>query len=164
MESTASTRADEDGHASLQITGRVILVGFLGGAAGLAAMAPVLIGLPAFLGQFQADPLLDLAALGRAGGVQPDILTGVLVFTVGGTIGIPLLFVVAGAFLPPRAPRYARGTTFAVIMWTGFVLAFWPGFQASVLFLTLSLIGHVIYGLVLGLVMERLAYIPEHDV
>lgn len=163
MESTGGTHADDD-YASLEINRRVVLVAFLGGGAGLAAMAPVLIGLPAFLGQFQADPLLDLAALGRAGAIEPDLLTGVAVFVVGGTVGIPLLFVVAGAFLPPRQPRYARAVTFALIMWTGFVLAFWPGLQASVLFLTLSLIGHTLYGLVLGLVMERLAYIPEHEV
>lgn len=164
MQSTRRTRAPDDGHAGLEITPRVVLVAFLGGATGLAAMAPVLIGLPAFLGMFQADPLLDLAALGRAAGIEPDLLTGIVVFVAGGTVGIPLLFVVAGAFLPPRQPRYARGATFALIMWTGFILAFWPGWRAAVLFLTLSLIGHLLYGLVLGLVMERLAYIPEHDV
>lgn len=164
MASTGETQAAGDDHASLEITPRVVLVAFLGGAAGLAAMAPILIGLPAFLGLFEAEPLLDLAALGRAAGIDPDLATGVVVFVAGGTVGIPLLFVVAGAFLPPRRPRYARAVTFAGIMWTGFVLAFWPGWRASVLFLTLSLIGHLVYGLVLGLVMERFAYVPEHDV
>lgn len=164
MESTEPSPPAVEEHASLEITPRVVLVAFLGGAAGLAAMTPILIGLPAFLGLFQADPLLDIAALGRVAGLEPDLLTGIAVFVAGGAIGIPLLFVVAGAFLPPREPRAARGATFALIMWTGFVLAFWPGVQASVLFVTLSLIGHLVYGLVLGGVMERFAYIPEHEV
>lgn len=164
MATTEPPHREPPEDATLQITLRVILVSFLGGAAGLAAMTPVLIGLPAFLGQFQADPILDLAALGRVAGLEPDLLTGVGVFVAGGTVGIPLLFVVLGAFLPPRTPRYARAVTFALVMWTGFVFAFWPGWQTSVLFLTLSLIGHVLYGLVLGSVMVRFAAIPEHPV
>jgi len=164
MESTERSTTDGDGHASLQITPRVIAVAFLGGALGLAAMAPILIGLPAVLGLFEPDPLLDVAELGRVVGFQPNLLTGVGVFLLGGSVGIPLLFVVAGAFLPPRSPRAARGATFALIMWTGFALAFWPGPQAAVLFLTLSILGHLVYGLVLGGVMEALAYVPEHEV
>lgn len=157
-------RRDVDRDAGLEINGRVVLAAFLGGAAGLAAMAPVLIFLPAFLGLFRAEPLIDIAELGRVVGLQPSLPLGVAVFVVGGTVALPLLFVVGGAFLPPRKPRAVRGAVFATIMWTGFVIAFWPGWRAAVLFLTLSLTAHLIYGLVLGGVMERLAYIPEHEV
>ena len=79
-------------------------------------------------------------------------------------VALPLLFVVAGGFLPPRGPQVARGPVFATIMWTGFVLAFWPGPRAGVLFAGLSLGAHWIYGYVLATVMQRLAYIPEHPV
>lgn len=150
--------------AGLDITPRVVLVAFVGGAVGLLAMTPVLVGLPAVLGLFQADPLVDVAELGRVLGLEPSPVLGLALFAVGGTIGLPLLFVVVGAFLPPRQPRYARGAVFATVMWTGFVLAYWPGERTGVLFLGLSLAAHLIYGLVLGAVMERLAYVPEHTV
>lgn len=153
-----------DGEPGLAITGRVVLSAFAGGALGLAAMAPVLLALPVFLGLFEEEPLVDVAELGRVVGVEPSILLGLVVFVAGGAVALPLLFVVAGGFLPPRQPRVARGPTFATIMWTGFVLAFWPGEQAGVLFLGLSLGAHWIYGYVLATVMERLAYIPEHPV
>lgn len=163
MESTERP-ASESADAGLRITPRVVLVAFLGGAAGLVAMTPVLVGLPALLGLFEADPLLDVAGLGSVVGVEPDLATGLAVFALGGTVALPLLFVVAGAFLPPREPRALRGVSFALVMWTGFAIAFWPGWRAAVLFLGLSLVGHVVYGLVLGGVMERLAYVPEHAV
>lgn len=156
--------AAPDADAGLEITGRVVLSAFAGGAAGLVAMAPALLGLPAVLGLFQAEPLVDVAELGRVVGVEPSLGLGVLVFAAGGVVALPLLFVVAGGFLPPREPRAARGAVFATIMWTGFVLAYWPGERAGVLFLGLSLGAHWIYGYVLGGVMERFAYIPEHAV
>lgn len=148
----------------LDITGRVVLASFVGGAAGLVAMAPVLIGLPALLGLFRAEPLIDVAELGRVLGLAPSVPLGLVVFALGGVVALPLLFVVVGAFLPPREPRTGRGVTFATIMWTGFVLAFWPGEPAGVIFLGLSLAGHWIYGYALGWTMERLAYVPEHAV
>lgn len=150
--------------ARLDVTPRVVLAAFAGGAAGLAAMAPVLLGLPALLGLFQEEPLVDVAELGRVVGVEPSLALGVVVFAAGGVVALPLLFVVAGAFLPPRSPRAARGAVFATVMWTGFVLAYWPGPQSGVLFIALSLAAHWVYGYVLGSVMERLAHVPEHPV
>lgn len=155
---------DADIDAEIDITLRVVLTAFAGGAAGLLAMGPILFALPAFLRLFRAEPLVDLAALGRVLGLEPSVLLGVVVFAAGGIVGLPLLFVVAGAFLPPREPRAARGITFATIMWTGFVLAFWPGEYAGAIFLGLSLAAHWVYGYVLGQVMQRFAYIPQHAV
>lgn len=155
---------ESDLDAGIDITPRVVLAAFAGGAAGLAAMVPVLFALPAFLQLFRADPLINLAQLGRVLGLEPSLVLGLVVFVGGGTIALPLLFVVGGAFLPPREPRAARGITFATIMWTGFVLAFWPGEYAGAIFLGLSLGAHWVYGYVLGWVMERFAYIPQHAV
>jgi hypothetical protein len=151
----------DDKAASLDITLEVVIAAFVGGAAGLIAMTPVLFGFPAVLGLFQAEPLVDVAELGRVLGLSPNLLRGISVFAVGGTVALPLLFVVTGTFLPPREPRYVRGATFATIMWTGFVIAFWPGERAGVIFLGLSLGAHLIYGLVLGGVIERFAHIPD---
>lgn len=162
--SGAPASQDEDLGAELDITPRVVLSAFAGGALGLIAMVPILFVPPAFLNLFQADTIVDVAELGRALGFEPNLLLGIVVFVGGGTIALPLLFVVAGAFLPPREPRSARGITFATIMWTGFVIAFWPGEYAGVLFLGLSLSAHWVYGYVLGQVMQRLAYVPQHSV
>lgn len=161
--STAATSAD-DGVAALDITPRVVLSAFLGGAAGLVAMVPVLFALPAVLGLFRAEPLVDVAELGRVLGFEPNLPLGVVVFVAGGVVALPLLFVVAGAFLPPREPRTARGVTFATIMWTGFVIAFWPGEDAGVIFLGLALAAHWVYGYALGWVTERFAHVPQHTV
>ena len=150
--------------AELDITRRQLLAAFAGGAAGLLAMAPVLFALPALLGLFRADPLVELAELGRVLGFEPSLVLGLVVFVAGGVVALPLLFVVAGAFLPPREPRYARAITFATIMWTGFVIAFWPGQQAGVLFLGVSLAGHWVYGYVLGRAMDRFAHVSQHTI
>ena len=117
--------------ANLDITGRVVLAAFAGGALGLLAMVPVLVGIPVALGLFQEEPIVDVAELGRVLGLEPSLGLGLVVVALGGTIALPLLFVVAAGFLPPREPRAARGAVFATIMWTGFVLAFWPGWRAG---------------------------------
>ena len=98
--------------------------------------------------------------------LEPSLTNGLLLFGAGGAVVLPLLFVVAGAFLPPRTPRFARGVTFSTIIWTGFVLAFWPGGDSVTvgLFLLFSLLSHWVYGLVLGGTIEYLVGIPEHDV
>lgn len=158
-------RTDAEGReAGLDISVRVILAAVAGGLAGLAAMVPVLLGLPALLGLFRAEPLLSVAELGMVVGLAPNLALGIGVFVAGGAVALPLLFVVAGAFLPPREPRWARGVVFATVMWTGFVIAFWPGVQAAVLFLALSLGAHWVYGLVLGRVVGWLAYVPQHAI
>ncbi|QLD89445.1 hypothetical protein HWV07_10550 [Natronomonas salina] len=158
------TERDADLDARLDITPRVVLVSFLGGAAGLLAMVPVLFALPALLGLFRAEPLVEVAELGRVLGVEPSLALGAVVFALGGVVALPLLFVVAAAFLPPREPRYARGITFATIMWTGFVIAFWPGEYAGVIFLGVSLAAHWAYGYVLGRVTDHFAHISQHTI
>jgi hypothetical protein len=150
--------------AELDIDRRVVAASFLGGAAGLVAMVAVLFALPALLGLFSARPLVDVAELGRVLGLEPSLALGVVVFVVGGVVALPLLFVVAAAFLPPQSPRYARGITFATIFWTGFVIAFWPGQYAGVIFLGVSLAAHWAYGYVLGRVTERFAHVPQHTI
>lgn len=155
---------DERSRTGLDITARVVVAAFVGGAVGLVAMTPVLVGLPALLGVFQADPLLNVAEFGLVLGAEPSLPLGIVVFAAGGVVGLPLLFVVAGSFLPPREPRALRGVVYATIVWTGFVIAFWPGEQAAVLFMALSLGGHWVYGYALGTVMARLAHVPQHTI
>ncbi|SEW27983.1 DUF6789 family protein [Halobacterium jilantaiense] len=143
------------------ITARVVLAAFAGGLAGLVAMAPVVAGVPLVLGVFEVDPLLEVIPL-----VDGGPLVGVLVFALGGVFALPLFFVVTATFLPPREPRWARGVTMSTLFWVTFLYLFWPGGDTltDAVFLVVTLVGHWLYGVVLGVMTHTLTGIPEHDV
>lgn len=143
------------------ITRRVVLAAFAGGLAGLVAMAPVVVGIPLVFGLFEVDPLLEVIPL-----VETTPLIGVLIFALGGAFVLPLFFVVTATFLPPREPRWARGVTMSTLFWVAFLYLFWPGggTLTDIVFLVVTLLGHWLYGIVLGVVTHTLTGIPEHDV
>lgn len=143
------------------ITGRVVLAAFAGGLGGLVAMAPIVAGIPILLGVFEFDPLLQVVPLIEGG---PEV--GLLVFGLGGVFVLPLFFVVTATFLPPREPRWARGVTMSALFWVTFLFLFWPGggMLTDAVFLVVTLLGHGVYGLVLGVGTHTLTGIPEHDV
>jgi hypothetical protein len=143
------------------ITGRVVLAAFTGGLAGLVAMAPVVVGVPVLLGVFEVNPLLQAFPL-----VDTTPLIGALIFAAGGVFVLPLFFVVTGTFLPPREPRWARGVTMSTLFWVTFLFLFWPGggTLTDAVFLVVTLLGHWVYGLALGVVIHTLTGIPEHAV
>ncbi|RLM94478.1 cytochrome C oxidase subunit I [Halobellus sp. Atlit-38R] len=159
---------DVDGIESfgIPITARVVLGAMAGGLLGTVAMLPVLVGIPELLGLFRTAPVTQFAGLASFFGLEPTIYLGIVLFAFGGTVALPLTFLVVGAFLPPESPRYLRGATFATAFWFGFVPAFWPdvGLLTSSAFLVFSLLGHWIYGLTLGFVLSRVVGIPQHDV
>ena len=150
----------------LPITLRIVLAGMGGGFVGMILMLPVLVGVPELLNLFRTEPIVEFANIGAYVGLEPTLALGVALFVVGGTTILPLMFVVVGAFLPPREPRYLRGATFATLFWTGFVLAFWPGGDTLTiaLFLGVSLVAHWVYGSALGFVLDSTTGIPQHRV
>jgi hypothetical protein len=143
------------------ITARVVIAAFAGGLAGLLLMAPVVAGVPMLLGLFEPDPLLAVVPLVDGGPV-----VGALVFSLGGVFVLPLFFVVTATFLPPREPRWARGVTMSTLFWITFLYLFWPGggTLTDAVFLVVTLLGHWLYGLTLGVVTHTLTGIPEHDI
>lgn len=149
--------------AERPITLRVISSGFLGGLAGLIAMVPVVAGLPILLGVFELDAPVGFA---RLIGAEPSATLGLAFFSLGAVIVLPLFFVVTGTYLPPVEPRYLRGVPMSLVFWPGFVIAFWPAGDALTngSFVGISLLGHLVYGLVLGVVLHSLTGIPEHDI
>jgi len=151
------------GDVSEPITLRVILAAMAGGTLGLVAMLPFVVGVPLALGVFEPGPLAGIASL-LVGDGGP--LVGAAVFAAGGAFVLPLFFVVTGSFLPPRNPRYARGVTMSTLFWATFLLLFWPGGSlfTSAVFVVVTLLGHWVYGLVLGVTTHYLTGIPEHDV
>jgi hypothetical protein len=145
------------------LTPRAFASAIAGGVAGLVVMGPVIAGIPILLGVFQMEPLEQFANLVLA---DASATLGVAFFVAGGAVVLPLFFVVTATFLPPREPRYVRGATIAVLFWVAFVNIFWPAASIWVnsMFLVVTFVAHVLYGLVLGGVMQRLTGIPEHQV
>jgi MFS family permease len=150
----------------LPISARVVLMAMSGGLLGTVLMLPVLVGVPGALGLFLTDPVTRFAGFAAFFGIEPTATLGMVIFGIGGTFVLPLIFLVVGSFLPPREPRYLRGVTFATFFWTGFAPAFWPDAGALVIgvFLIVSLVGHCIYGATLGYVLDRTTGIPQHEV
>jgi hypothetical protein len=145
------------------ITLRVVGSGIAGGIAGVAVMSPVIAGIPLLLDIFRLDSLATFAEFVIA---DANAILGIAFFVAGGAVVLPLFFVVTATFLPPREPRYLRGATVSSMFWVSFVYIFWPGGGAFVnaVFVVVTLVGHWIYGITLGLVMQRLTGIPEHRV
>ncbi|MEM4780458.1 MAG: hypothetical protein QXG03_02680 [Halalkalicoccus sp.] len=164
---SASRLTEESFLVELQvpITLRVVAVAMGGGLLGMVLMMPLLAGVPLALDLFRTESIVEFATFGTFLGLEPSLIVGVVLFVLGGTTVLPLLFLVAGAFLPPEEPRYARGVTFATVTWVGFVLAFWPGGGLTgALFVVISLVSHWIYGTTLGYVVHSTVGIPQHDV
>lgn len=149
------------------ITVRLVATAMVSGLIGMVLMVPLLVGVPVLLGVFRPEPIAQFADFGGAFfSAEPSLTLGIVLFVVGGMTVIPLMFLVVGAFLPPERPRYLRGVTFATIIWTGFLLGFWPGGGPAVVsvFVVVSLLAHWIYGGTLAYLVDRFGEIPQHDV
>ncbi|HMB50373.1 MAG TPA: DUF6789 family protein, partial [Natronoarchaeum rubrum] len=90
----------------------------------------------------------------------------IALFVMGGTLFLPIQFLVVGAYLPPEEPRYARGVTYALIYWIAFVMVFLPstGPLGVGVFLVVSMLYHAFYGLALGYLLDEWGEIPQHAV
>jgi cytochrome c oxidase subunit 1 len=132
------------------------------GLAGMAAMAPLL-ALGVLTGLLTPGAFAGLAEIV---GLGPDLAIGLFIFVGGGLTTLPLLFVSLATFLPPARSVALRGATFAVVVWSGFAVAFYDGQTGLALagFLALTLLAHVVYGYVLGAVYDRRAEIPDYVV
>ncbi len=162
------TSVDETSVHEVLISVRLVLAAMVSGLVGMVLMMPLLVGVPVLFGVFRTEPIAQFADFGGAffGPGPPLLLVGVALFVVGGMTVLPLMFLVVGAFLPPERPRFARGMTFATIVWSGFLLGFWPGegLVAVSLFVVVSLVAHWVYGATLGYLLDHFAEIPQHDV
>ena len=163
-ESTAFGESAEE--SAIPITVKVLGFAMGGGLLGMLVMLPLLVGLPAAVGLFSTDPVVEFVPLTGLLGIEPTLPLGLALFVAGGTVLLPMVFLVVGAYLPPEEPRALRGATFATIFWTGFVPAFWPEGGALVVaaFLVVSLVSHWVYGVVLAGVLDRTIGIPQHRV
>ena len=129
----------------------------IAGAAGLvgtAVMAPVLVAawVP------EAFDLSAFASLATVVGLPQSVVLGIVLFVAGGATVLPLLYVTLSMFLPGRNLA-EKGATFAVAMWTGFLVAFYTTQTGVALsaYLVLTLAAYVVYGYVTGSLYDRFA-------
>lgn len=147
------------------LTGIVVdgLVGAVGGAVGTAALTVgLLVG--ASIGAFDLDAfatLTDLTGLNFLFPANPTAV-GYVLFLLGGMITWPLLFASIGSYLPGRKFAF-KGIPYGVVLWTGFVMAFWTGQTGVmlVLYAVITLLAHVFYGFTLGSVFDYFSNRPK---
>jgi cytochrome c oxidase subunit 1 len=133
----------------------------LAGFAGLVAMAPVFV--VAWL--LDALELSSFTALSEIVALGENSLIGVALFVAGGVVTFPLLFVSLAVFLPGRSVA-EKGVSFGIIVWTGFLIAFYSAQTGATFaaYLVLTLLAHAVYGGVLGAVYGRFADVPVYQV
>lgn len=134
------------------------IIGAVGGATGTAAMTVVLL-VASTLGGFELESFGVLAELTGLTVLAPGNATaiGYIIFLLGGMITWPLLFASIGRYLPGDSYATA-GTVFGVILWTGFVLAFYVDYTGTALaiYVVSTLFAHAVYGFGLGSVLDYL--------
>lgn len=162
---TAAT-GEQTGKRETDIGIREILIAGGAGFVGMVAMVPFF-AVGYALGVISPDAFAGLAELlGVPAESSLAFPLGAFIFVGGGITTLPILFVSLAEFLPPARSTALRGVTYAVIIWTGFLIAFWTGQTGLQLwgYVLVSLLAHVAYGYVLGSLFLRYAHIPRYEV
>lgn len=133
--------------------------GIAGGVVATTVMTLALFIADAFTG-FAIRPFQQIAVLV---GTPEDVFLGFVVFVAAGAVAWPLLFVALCEFLPGRSDA-TKGAVFASVLWLSFALAFSTGLDGLALatYLVVTWLAHVVYGLALGTVYDRLADRDTH--
>lgn len=137
------------------------VVGAAGGIVGTALLTVVLL-VAESLGAFSRESFAFLTRMIGLEGIGPPILVGYVLVLLGGMVPWPLLFASLKEYLPGRRDP-VKGIFFGGAIWTGFVGAFYTGQTgtALVLYLVLTLVGHALYGVGLGLVFDYFVSRPD---
>ena len=138
--------------------------GVVGAAGGLAGTAALTVGLliAESMGAFDREAFALLTRMVGLEAYVPEILFGFFLFLLGGMIPWPLLFASLKEYLPGESDP-VKGAFFGAAIWTGFVGAFHTdqtGFTL-VLYVVLTFLAHVFYGLSLGAVFNYFMTRPD---
>jgi hypothetical protein len=146
---------DSDSLAGIVIDG---VIGAVGGAVGTGLMTLVFMA-ASTLGAFDLTSFTVLAEMSGMASVAPQYANavGYVIFLLGGMVTWPLLFASMGRYLPGETFAKA-GAFYGFILWTGFVFAFYAGYDGIQLplYVVASLVAHVAYGFGLGSVLDYL--------
>ncbi|KTG08628.1 hypothetical protein AUR64_18355 [Haloprofundus marisrubri] len=159
MSDTGVTQETSDQEAGLSLDMVTVAAG--AGLGGMIAMTPILV-VGILLGVLSPSAFAGLAEIVMLG---DSFAIGSFIFIAGGMTSLPLLFVSLAVFLP-GSTLARRGVTYATIVWTGFIIAFYTQQTGTALagYLVITLVAHWAYGYVLGLLYDRYAAIPQYDV
>jgi len=152
----------EETESLAELATAVVWDGVIGAIAGAGGNAVILgtVFLASLVGGFDLasfGTVADLLGFGAVLSGDQLLLAGLAVFLLGGVVTLPLLLVTIGSFLPGR--DYAtKGLSFGAILWTGFVLAYYPGYSglSFALYVVSTFVGHLGYGYVTGTLLDRL--------
>ena len=138
--------------------------GVVGAAGGLAGTASLTVGLliAESIGAFDREAFALLTEMVGLEAYVPEVLFGYLLFLLGGMVPWPLLFASLKEYLPGESDP-VKGAFFGAAIWTGFVMAFHTG-QTGVmlaLYVVLTFLAHVFYGLSLGAVFNYFMTRPD---
>lgn len=145
---------------------REVLVAGGAGFAGMVAMIPFF-AVAFLLGALSPEAFAGLAELLSIPANSPLAFPiGAFIFIGGGMTTLPLLFISLAEFLPPKRSIPLRGVTYAIIIWTGFSIAFWTGQGGLQLatYLVITLLAHMAYGYVVGWLFSRFEDLPKYKV
>ncbi len=138
--------------------------GVIGAAGGLVGTACLTVGLliAESVGAFDRESFALLTEMVGLEELVPPVLFGYLLLLLGGMFPWPLLFASLKEYLPGRSDP-AKGAFFGGAIWTGFVMAFYTGQSgtALILYVVLTFLAHVFYGVGLGAVFNYLATRPD---
>lgn len=134
------------------------VVGAVSGAVGMAAMIVILL-VASSLGGFDMTSVAMVVELTGINQIAPAYTTliGYLLFVGGGMVTWPLLFASIGRYLPGET-NARQGAFFGLVLWSGFVLAFYTGYtgRALAVYVVFTLLAHLAYGFCLGAVIDYL--------
>lgn len=136
------------------------VVGVISGLVGMSVITGSLF-VAEQLGGFDSESMAALAELAHLDQFGSPVFIGFLIFWGHGLVTWPLLFAAFKEFIPGSAP--VGGVIYGLIIWTGFVPGFYAGYAGLDLavFLLFSFVGHVGYGLSLGMVFHYLTNRPD---
>lgn len=156
--SNTHTGADEEAESFDRTTERTDeLRAAMGAVAGGVVGTTVMTGVLLAVNAVYAPEISVFVTLAELAGVGGDVALGLGMFVGAGVLAWPLTFATLGVYLPGRT-RARQGIVFALVLWTGFVVAFgtrYAGVDLAV-FVVTSVATHVAYGYLLGYVTGRL--------
>ncbi|UTF55476.1 DUF6789 family protein [Natronosalvus rutilus] len=131
---------------------------FVGAVAGLVGtlLMTVVLAVGVAIGVFHLQAFTELAGLI---GAPERASVGYALFVLAGSTVWPLLFLTIARYLPGRTP-IARGLSFATIVTSGFLLAFYTDQAGLALvgYVGLSILAHWAYGVGLGAALDYASY------
>jgi len=127
------------------------LAAVAGGFAATAGIVLVLFAGDALTG-YRTRSFAALAAFVSAQGT-PSV--GFLLFAAVGVLAWPLVFVSLLEYLP-GGTDVVRGAVFGAPLWIGYAVVFGAYTRSPVLFVVVTVVGHLAYGALLGLVYGTL--------